>query len=109
MISNIIRNLNSYLSFWCKANEPINEQKDRLIKKYIQKNLSQNKTIQKNLKKTHSIFNRKLYLLLKKGNIKNFLREGFIQKMFFLHNRFFVYSELKVLKFGHPFLRRSQI
>ena len=98
MISNIIRNLNSYLSFWCKANEPINEQKDRLIKKYIQKNLSQNKTIQKNLKETHSIFNKKLYLLLKKGNIKNFLREGFIQKMFFLHNRFFVYSELKVLK-----------
>ena len=35
MISNIIRKLNSYLSFWCKDNESINEQKDKLIKNYI--------------------------------------------------------------------------
>jgi putative sugar O-methyltransferase len=98
MISNIVRKLNSYLSFWIKNNKPINQNKDRLIKKYIQKNLSQNKIIKKNLKETHNIFNEKLYLLLQKRDIKNFLRESFIQKMFFLHNRFFVYSELKALK-----------
>ena len=72
--------------------------KDKLIKKYIQKNISLNKIIKKNLKKTHNIFNQKLYLLLQKKNITNFLRESFIQKMFFLHNRFFVYAELKDLK-----------
>ena len=98
MISNIIRRLNSYLSFWIKSNKPINQYKDKLIKKYIQKNISQNKIIKKNLKETHNIFNKKLYLLLQKKDIKNFLRESFIQKMFFLHNRFFVYSELKTLK-----------
>ena len=98
MISDIIRKLNSYLSFWSKNNEPINNRKDTLIKEYIKKNISQNKIIKKNLKETHNIFNKKLYLLLKKKNIKNFLRESFIQKMFFLHNRFFVYSELKALK-----------
>ena len=98
MISDITRKLNSYLSFWCKNNDPINNQKDVLIKKYIKQKISHNKINQKNLKKTHDIFNKKLYLLLKKKNIKNFLREGFIQKMFFLHNRFFVYSELMTLK-----------
>ena len=98
MISEIIRKLNSYLSFWCTNNEPINNRKDTLIKEYIKKNILQNKIIKKNLKETHNIFNKKLYLLLKKKNIKNFLRESFIQKMFFLHNRFFVYSELKTLK-----------
>ena len=98
MISDIARKLNSYLSFWIKDNEPVNYNKDKLIKKYIQKNISLNKIIKKNLKKTHNIFNQKLYLLLKKKNITNFLRESFIQKMFFLHNRFFVYAELKDLQ-----------
>tara|TARA_B100000795_G_scaffold15888_1_gene10675 strand:- start:3277 stop:4218 length:942 start_codon:yes stop_codon:yes gene_type:complete len=98
MISDIIRKLNSYLSFWTKSNKITNQNKDRLIKKYIQKNIFQNKINKKNLKQTHNIFNKRLYLLLKKKDIKNFLREGFIQKMFFLHNRFFVYMELRALK-----------
>ena len=98
MISDIIRKLNSYLSFWTKNNKITNQNKDRLIKKYIQKNIFQNKINKKNLKQTHNIFNKRLYLLLKKKDIKNFLREGFIQKMFFLHNRFFVYMELRALK-----------
>ena len=36
MISDIVRKLNSYLSFWIKDNKPI-KFKDKLIKKYIQK------------------------------------------------------------------------
>ena len=36
--------------------------------------------------------------LLKEKKIKNFLRESFIQKMFFVHNRIFIYNELKTLK-----------
>ena len=98
MISDIIRKLNSYLSFWCKKNKPVSANKDLLIKRYIKNNIESNKIIKNNLKETHNIFNKKLYLLLQKNNIKNFLRESFIQKMFFLHNRFFVYSELKTLK-----------
>ena len=98
MISNIIRKLNSYLSIWCKKNKPLNTIKDSIIKKYIKDNIGKNKIIRKNLKKTHNIFNRKLYSLLQRNDIKNFLRENFIQKMFFLHNRFFVYSELNNLR-----------
>ena len=37
MISDILRKLNSYLSFWIKNNKPINQNKDTLIQKYIQK------------------------------------------------------------------------
>ena len=98
MISDIVRKLNSYLSFWIRDNKPVNHNKDKLIKKYIQKNISLNKLIKKNLKKTHNIFNQKLHLLIQKKDITNFLRESFIQKMFFLHNRFFVYAELKDLQ-----------
>ena len=98
MISDILRKLNSYLSFWIKNNKPINQNKDTLIRKYIQKKISENRIINKNLKETHNIFNKKLFLLLQKKDITNFLREGFIQKMFFLHNRFFVFDELKNLQ-----------
>ena len=56
------------------------------------------KNWKKNLKFTHQEFNKKIYLLLKSKNISNFLRENFIQKMFFLHNRYFVFKELKELR-----------
>ena len=36
--------------------------------------------------------------LLKEKKIQNFLRENFIQKMFFVHNRLFINHELKTLK-----------
>ena len=98
MIENIIRKLNANLSFWCKKNKKINNNKDIIIRKYIQNNLLTNQIIKKNLKETHNIFNEKLYLLLQKKDITNFLRESFIQKMFFLHNRFFVYAELRELQ-----------
>ena len=98
MISDILRKLNSYLSFWCKKNKLVNKRNDVFIKKNIRKHIKKNIIIKKNLKETHNIFNKKLYLLLNKGDISNFLRKSFIQKMFFLHNRFFVYSELKTLK-----------
>ena len=98
MLDNILRILNGYLSIWCKKNKPINNSKDKKIIKQIEKKNLQINVDYKNLKTTHRVFNKKLYLLLKEKNIKNFLRINFIQKMFFLQNRFFVFSELKLLK-----------
>ena len=98
MISDYLRSLNGHLSFWCNDNKKINVTKDDLIKDFLKKNLKNKKINKKNLKKTHEIFNKKIFLLLQGNNISNFLRESFIQKMFFLHNRFFVYSELQELK-----------
>ncbi len=98
MISDYVRKLNSYLSFWCKNNIKINHSKDTLIRTFIKKNLIKKNINSKNLKKTHNIFNKKIFSLLQNENISNFLRESFIQKMFFLHNRFFVYAELNELK-----------
>ena len=98
MISDYLRKLNTCLSFWCNNNKKINATRDNLIKTFIKKDLKSKKINKKNLKKTHNLFNKKMFFLLQNDNISNFLRESFIQKMFFLHNRFFVYSELKKLK-----------
>ena len=98
MISSILRKLATYLSFFFK-NKPINEKKNKKIIKKISKLLINRRVLNSNLKKTHIKFNSQLIELLKKEEkIKNFLRENFIQKMFFVHNRLFIYSELKSLQ-----------
>ena len=96
-VSNLIRTLASFLSFFY-INKNISERKDFIIRKKILKKLYKIKIQNKNLKKTHIEFNKKIYNLLKNKNLKNFLRENFIQKMFFVQNRIFVLKELKEIK-----------
>ena len=97
MISNILRKILSYLSIWY-PNKKISSKKDIKLRDFISKKLIKTNVNKKNLKKTHKEFNDKIRILLKSKNIKNFLRYNFIQKMFFLHNRFFIYQELKEIK-----------
>ena len=97
MISNILRKILSYLSIWY-PNKKISSKKDIVLRDFISKKLIKTNVNKKNLKKTHKEFNDKIRILLKSKNIKNFLRYNFIQKMFFLHNRFFIYQELKEIK-----------
>ena len=95
MISAIFRKLASFLSFYYKNNPP-DPIKDKRILKEINIRLKKKKLF--NLKRTHIKFNLQIYDLLKKNKFKKFLRFGFIQKMFFIHNRLFIYFELKSLK-----------
>ena len=98
MIINLFRNVLGGLSFFYKNNLELVKKKDRKILKNIRSRL--NKLSQKNqsLKKTHRIFKKKIIFLLKNGNLYNFLRKNFIQKMFFVHNRFFILKELNILR-----------
>ncbi len=97
MISDIIRTLLSFLSSWYPNNE-ISKKKDSYLRYEILKKINKIKINNKNLQKTHKNFNKKILKLLKDNEIKNFLRKNFIQKMFFLQNRFFIYQELKYLQ-----------
>ena len=67
------------------------------IKEEISKRLDKIKK-NSNLKKTHIKFNLEVVSLLKSKSLVSFLRKDFIQKMFFLHNRLFVFYELLELK-----------
>ena len=97
MISNIIRKIITLPSIFY-LNKKINIKKNYKILNKINLKIKDNKINYLNLKKTHQIFNKKIYRLLTGNNIQNFLRESFIQKMFFVHNRLFIYNELKLLK-----------
>lgn len=97
MINSILRKFATYLSFFFR-NKPLISSKNEKILKEIDKKFTTSKSIKLNLKDTHIKFNAEVLKLLKKKNIQNFLREGFIQKMFFIHNRLFIFYELRVLK-----------
>ena len=98
MVSNIFRKFLSLLSFFLKNNLELIKKKDNFINYQINKKLNELVFEKKNLKKTHSQFNLKLFYLLQKNNLTHFLRNGFIQKMFFIHNRLFIFNELIELK-----------
>ena len=98
MVSDFLRKILSFLSFWSLNDLNSIKNKDKNIIKTIQKKLNNIHFNKKNLKNTHNLFNKKIFELLKKGDITNFLRKNFIQKMFFVHNRLFILSELFELK-----------
>jgi len=98
MISNIFRKLLECLSFFYKNNLKLVKKNDPIILKTIKKKLNKLSLENKNLKKTHNIFNKKIIHLLKEEKLTNFLRNNFIQKMFFVHNRLFILKELNKLR-----------
>ena len=98
MLSNLLRKILSFLSFWSPNNLISIENRDKKILKLIEKKLTITYLDKKYLKNTHNIFNKKILNILKKGKITNFLRKNFIQKMFFVHNRLFILKELLELK-----------
>jgi len=98
MISNIFRKLIECLSFFYKNNLKLVKKNDPIILKTIKKKLNTLSFETKNLKKTHNIFNKKIIYILKKEKLISFLRNSFVQKMFFVHNRLFVLKELIKLK-----------
>ena len=98
MISNIIRKLFSYLSFFHKNDLKLSEKKNYSILLKINKKLKKLSFNKKNLKKIHNQFNKEISKLLIKGELTSFLRHGFIQKMFFAHNRIYIFNELIELK-----------
>jgi len=97
MISSILRKFLTFLSIFF-FNKKISTLKDKKILNKIKTIINKNRKYQYSLTKTHKKFNLDVIKLLKNKKIKNFLKVSFIQKMFFIHNRFFIYLELKCLK-----------
>lgn len=89
ILSNVLRYFLTYLSFPSNLyKEKLNNHQIKLIHEI--KNITQKKNIYKKQKLlTHKIFSNSLLNIIKKGQLSNFLRIGFIQKMFFVHNRIY--------------------
>lgn len=99
--SSIQRAVRAALSFYSKNNETPNKKYNKIINfliKFHNDKKFNNSDINK--KKTHLIFSKKILELILKKKLLNFLQNSFIQKIFFIHNRLFLFFYLKDLFFS---------
>ncbi len=95
---NIQRKMRATLSIFYNQNE-INNLKEKKLSEEVrilgEKILKSKNT---NYKKTHKIFSNETLNIILNKKLLNFLQYSFIQKMFFVHNRFFLNTYLKEFK-----------
>ena len=65
-----------------------------IIQKKLEEKAKNIKQYSKNLTNTHKEFSNKIYKLILSGKIRYFLNFSFVQQMFFIHNRLFIFREL---------------
>ena len=97
MLKKFLRNLSIYLSFFIFNKVKIDNKKHIKIEKYIKKKIILK--FKKNSRlPTHLKFSREIINLINLGKLKNFLRNPLLQNIIFIHNRLFIYFELRELK-----------
>ena len=97
IFSSLLRYLITFLSFpYNLKREKLSDKQKKLIEDLKVRSLNIFDTDLKFQKMfTHKVFSNSVLSLIKSGNLQNFLRLGFIQKMFFVHNRLYNYKFLK--------------
>ena len=99
MIQNFIRKLLIYLSFPYNLTLEKNNKKKFTSQLYLRDLAIKIKNKKKNKLLTHDIFSKKVLNIIINLRLNNFLRYSFIQKMFFVHNRFYIlFFLLQILK-----------
>ena len=97
MLKTFLRQISIILSFSINRNFKLNKKKNRYIQNYISKQIR--KIYKKNPRLlTHKNLSSEIVQIIREKKLEIFLRNNFIQNIFFIHNRFFIYSELKELK-----------
>ena len=97
MLKTLLRKFSISLSYFVNKNFKLNKKKHNLTEKYVSnKILKFYKKTPKLL--THKNLSSEILEIIKEKKLKNFLRNNFIQNIFFIHNRLFIYFELKELK-----------
>jgi len=97
MIKDFLRWMATILSFPNNLRTVSSSAKDVYLQNFLFKKTLGSFSIN-NKEKTHIIFSNKILEIVKNKRLTNFLRYSFIQKIFFVHNRFFIYKELLELK-----------
>jgi hypothetical protein len=95
--SKSFRILLSFLSFYIKNDTSKFKKIDQILNNEIINKLKKKK-LAKFRKRTHKVFNNEIKSLINDKKLINFLRNPFIQKMFFIHNRLFIKNELNEIR-----------
>ena len=97
MLRNFLRQFSIIFSIFYFKKIKINQRKHQRIEKFIKKKSNEIYKINPRLS-THKNLAEEILKIIKSDNLIKFLRNSFIQKIFFIHNRLFIYYELLELK-----------
>lgn len=97
MLRKFLRQISIFLSFASNRKNKINKYKHIKVEKLLNKKLP-NFILKNPRLSTHTNLSKEILKIISNKKLKNFLRNSFIQNIFFIHNRLFIYSELKELK-----------
>ena len=95
---NFQRKMRAFLSFPYNYPENLDNKDLKLIDELHSKAKKLILNNRKNYKKTHKIFSNETLQMFLDKKLTNFFQNSFIQKMFFVHNRFFLKSYLDEIK-----------
>ncbi len=97
MLKIFLKQISIFLSFGIFKKFDFDEKKHYFLEKFLINKASI--LFKKNPRlKTHKNLSTVILSLIKKKNLKSFLRNNYIQNIFFIHNRIFIYFELKELQ-----------
>ena len=97
MLRTFLRQISIFFSFFYFRKIKINIKKHLIVEKFIKKKSNEVYKINPRLK-THKNLAGEILRIIKSDNLYSFLRNSFIQNIFFIHNRLFIYFELIELK-----------
>lgn len=98
MISQILRYCSTLLSFFFKNDLKPLQTKHKFVSKILKKKLNEFSFVKTSKLKIHKIFSKKVYDLIIENKTINFLRNTHVQNIFFVHNRLFIFNELRELQ-----------
>ena len=93
-LRNLQRILRAKLSIFFNKKEILNYRIQKIIDEVFQLSDDYFKFKRVSRKKTHKVFSKKVYEMIKKKDFLNFFQNSFIQQMFFVHNRFYLLRKI---------------
>ena len=97
MLRNFLRQFSIIFSIFYFKKIKINQKKHLRIEKFLKKKSNEIYKLNPRLN-THKILAVEILKIIKSDNLVKFLRNSFIQNIFFIHNRLFIFFELLELK-----------
>ena len=96
MLKTFLRQFSIILSYLINKKFKLNKKKNELTQNYVAKKIR--KIYKKNPRLlTHKNLSSQIFKIINEKKLETFLRNNFIQNIFFIHNRLFIYFELKEL------------
>lgn len=97
---NLQRKIRASLSFFYSKTEKVDFKIEKIINETNNLLINNFKFKEIEKKKTHKIFSKEIFKLIKNKKQLNFLQNSKVQKIFFIHNRFFLFKYFLKLYFS---------